>query len=191
MSFPFILSTLAYALYSYTTRELSPPPHSNSPPSQLPSLSDPISPFKKYYNSLPPNLQTTYTSQIGDTPLLELKHLSHLLTLYARSLSPPSSSPRRRSLLLKVYAKLEYRNPGGTGKDRLALSLVAGAQSHASLSGRRLAHIVEGSSGSTGISLAAVCYSARPPPGSCGGGAQRASRARSSCRTTRARRRGP
>jgi len=67
---------------------------------------------------------------IGDTPLVELRHLS----------------PSGRT----IYAKLEGQNPTGSIKDRVALAMVAAAQLEP---GREL---LEPTSGNTGISLALV-----------------------------------
>ena len=65
----------------------------------------------RYDNESPP---TAYETLIGNTPLIKLQHLSLLL---------------RRS----VYVKMESMNPGGTGKDRAALSIIQ----HAEENGRR------------------------------------------------------
>lgn len=77
-------------------------------------------------------------SLIGNTPLIEIKSLS-------------------RQLGCKIYAKLELSNPGGSAKDRVALAIIRAAES----SGQLIPHanniIFEGTSGSTGISLAILC----------------------------------
>ncbi|HEX5449628.1 MAG TPA: cysteine synthase family protein [Gaiellaceae bacterium] len=67
---------------------------------------------------------------IGDTPLVELRHLS-----------PPGRT---------IYAKLEGQNPTGSIKDRVALAMVEAAQLEP---GQEL---LEPTSGNTGISLALV-----------------------------------
>ena len=54
-----------------------------------------------------------------------------------------------------VLAKCEHLNPGGTSKDRVALELVLDAEARGEL--RAGGTVVEGTSGSTGISLAQVC----------------------------------
>jgi hypothetical protein len=54
----------------------------------------------------------------------------------------------------EVYAKTEFQNPGGTSKDRIAAHIVRDAERQGKLS--RGGTIVEGTSGSTGISLAFV-----------------------------------
>ncbi|HYP45190.1 MAG TPA: cysteine synthase [Propionibacteriaceae bacterium] len=70
---------------------------------------------------------------VGHTPLVGLPNLS------------PSSSVR-------LWAKLEDRNPTGSIKDRAALSMIAAAEADGSL--RPGATILEPTSGNTGISLA-------------------------------------
>jgi len=80
---------------------------------------------------------TTYEELIGNTPLIELKELSRIL------------SPTR------IYAKLESSNPGGTPKDRASLSMLVDAEERGEL--ERGGVVVEGTSGSTGISLAHLC----------------------------------
>lgn len=74
-------------------------------------------------------------SLIGNTPLVELQHLN--------------PNPR-----VRVLAKLEGHNPGGSVKDRAAYSLVRGAQERGELTeGIRL---IEATSGNTGIALAMI-----------------------------------
>ena len=77
-------------------------------------------------------------SLIGSTPLVELGRLSRL-----------------HGLSVPVAAKIEFFNPGGSVKDRIALAMVEDAEQN-----RRLAPggtIVEPTSGNTGIGLALVC----------------------------------
>jgi cysteine synthase A len=50
---------------------------------------------------------------------------------------------------------MESLNPGGTGKDRAALSMISAAEAAGML--RPGGTVVEGTSGSTGISLAGIC----------------------------------
>lgn len=76
-----------------------------------------------------------YTSRIGSTPMVELRSLSKLVGC-------------------RILAKVEYSNPGGTGKDRIALAMIEEAERNGSL--RENGTIVEGTSGSTGISLSAL-----------------------------------
>ena len=81
-----------------------------------------------------------YTSMeqlIGGTPLLELKGIEKELGLRGR-----------------VLAKLESFNPGGSAKDRVALSMIQAAEA----AGKLLpgGTVIEPTSGNTGIGLAAV-----------------------------------
>jgi cysteine synthase B len=69
---------------------------------------------------------------IGNTPLVELRHFS------------PKPSVR-------VYAKLEGQNPTGSIKDRIAKAMLDGAELEPGT------HVIEPTSGNTGISLALVC----------------------------------
>ena len=73
---------------------------------------------------------------IGNTPLVELRKLH---------------TGRR----VKVFAKLESRNPGGSVKDRIALSMIEGAERRGQLQPGRI--VLEPTSGNTGIGLAIVC----------------------------------
>jgi cystathionine beta-synthase len=72
---------------------------------------------------------------IGDTPLVRLRRLTEGLT--------PT-----------VVAKLEYVNPGGSVKDRIALRMVEAAEASGLL--RPAGTIVEPTSGNTGVGLALV-----------------------------------
>jgi cysteine synthase B len=76
------------------------------------------------------NVASSLLDLIGNTPLVELQHLS----------------PRG----VRIYAKLEGQNPTGSIKDRVALSMVDAADLHP---GQEL---LEPTSGNTGISLALV-----------------------------------
>ncbi|HEX4806539.1 MAG TPA: cysteine synthase family protein [Conexibacter sp.] len=73
---------------------------------------------------------------IGNTPLVELKRLS------------PKPGVR-------VWAKLESRNPTGSVKDRVARSLIEDAEARGAI--RPGQTILEPTSGNTGISLAMIC----------------------------------
>ena len=77
------------------------------------------------------------TELIGNTPLLEMKNLE-----------------REEKLKAKVLVKLEYFNPAGSVKDRVALSMIADAEKNGRI--RPGATIIEPTSGNTGIGLAAV-----------------------------------
>ena len=74
---------------------------------------------------------------IGNTPLLELWGLSEKLSLQSR-----------------ILAKLECFNPGGSAKDRVALSMIRDAEARGILTEGSV--IIEPTSGNTGIGLAAV-----------------------------------
>ena len=74
---------------------------------------------------------------IGKTPLLELTHLEKELGLKA-----------------KILAKLEYFNPAGSVKDRVAKSILDDAEKSGKLTKDSV--IIEPTSGNTGIGLAAV-----------------------------------
>ena len=81
-----------------------------------------------------------YTSAyqlIGGTPLLELTHLEKELGLEA-----------------KILAKLEYFNPAGSVKDRIALAMIEDAEAKGVL--QPGATLIEPTSGNTGIGLASV-----------------------------------
>ena len=85
-------------------------------------------------------MSAIYTSAdqlIGKTPLLELTHIEKELGLKA-----------------KVLAKLEYFNPAGSVKDRIAKAMIDDAERSGKL--KAGATIIEPTSGNTGIGLAAV-----------------------------------
>jgi len=72
---------------------------------------------------------------VGNTPLVELKVLN--------------KNPN-----VKIYGKLEGQNPGGSVKDRAALNMITKAIERGELDGNK--HIVEATSGNTGIALAMI-----------------------------------
>ena len=74
---------------------------------------------------------------IGSTPLLELTHIEKELGLKA-----------------KILAKLEYLNPAGSVKDRIAKAMIDEAEASGKL--KEGSVIIEPTSGNTGIGLAAV-----------------------------------
>ncbi|MCI9164657.1 MAG: cysteine synthase A [Oscillospiraceae bacterium] len=82
-------------------------------------------------------IYTSADQLIGRTPLLELTRLERAEHLEAR-----------------VLAKLESFNPGGSVKDRVALSMIDDAEARGLLGPGSV--IIEPTSGSTGIGLAAV-----------------------------------
>lgn len=79
-----------------------------------------------------------YESLIGNTPMIQLKAASQLTGC-------------------RILVKMESMNPGGTGKDRAALSMLNQAEQEKKL--KRGGIVTEGTSGSTGISLACLCKS--------------------------------
>lgn len=74
---------------------------------------------------------------VGRTPLLELEN-------YAR----------KHGLKAKIYAKLEYLNPAGSVKDRVAKAMIEDAEARGLLKSGSV--IIEPTSGNTGIGLASV-----------------------------------
>ena len=84
-----------------------------------------------------PNIYTSADQLIGRTPLLELTNLEKDWGLKAR-----------------VLAKLEYFNPAGSAKDRVALSMIRDAEEKGLL--KPGSTIIEPTSGNTGIGLASV-----------------------------------
>ena len=83
------------------------------------------------------NVYTSADQLIGKTPLMELTHIEKELGLSA-----------------KILAKLEYFNPAGSVKDRIAKAMIDDAEAAGVL--KPGAVIIEPTSGNTGIGLAAV-----------------------------------
>ena len=83
------------------------------------------------------NIYTSADQLIGKTPLLELTHIEQELDLKAR-----------------ILAKLEYFNPAGSVKDRIAKAMIDNAEATGALKPGSV--IIEPTSGNTGIGLAAV-----------------------------------
>ncbi|WP_457755646.1 PLP-dependent cysteine synthase family protein, partial [Thermodesulfatator indicus] len=81
---------------------------------------------KKYGNIL---------DRIGNTPLVPIRRLR--------------SNPK-----VQIYGKIEAANPGGSVKDRIALSMIEAAEESGELTREKI--IIEASSGNTGIGLALV-----------------------------------
>ena len=77
------------------------------------------------------------TDLIGNTPLLALNN-------YGKALELPA----------KVLAKLEYFNPAGSAKDRIAIAMIEAAEKEGLL--KAGSTIIEPTSGNTGIGLACV-----------------------------------
>lgn len=83
------------------------------------------------------NIYTSADQLIGKTPLLELTNIEKIFDLKA-----------------KVVAKLEYFNPAGSVKDRIAKAIIDDAEASGRL--KPGAVIIEPTSGNTGIGLASV-----------------------------------
>lgn len=83
------------------------------------------------------NIKTSATQLIGHTPILEVKN-------YEKQVGTKAT----------LLVKLEYLNPAGSVKDRIALSMIEDAEKRGVL--KPGATIIEPTSGNTGIGLAAV-----------------------------------
>ena len=83
------------------------------------------------------NIYTSADQLIGKTPLLELTHIE-----------------KKYDLKAKVLAKLEYFNPAGSVKDRIAKAMIDDAEAKGLLKAGSV--IIEPTSGNTGIGLASV-----------------------------------
>ena len=83
------------------------------------------------------NMYTSADQLIGKTPLLELTHLE-----------------KKYGLKAKILAKLEYFNPAGSVKDRIAKAMIDDAEQKGLL--KEDSVIIEPTSGNTGIGLASV-----------------------------------
>ena len=83
------------------------------------------------------NIKKSAAQLIGNTPLMELCNYEKKYELQAR-----------------VIAKLEYFNPAGSAKDRVALSMIEEAEREGKL--KPGATIIEPTSGNTGIGIASV-----------------------------------
>ncbi len=85
-------------------------------------------------------IYTSVQQLIGSTPLLELTNIEKDLELKA-----------------KIFAKLEYFNPGGSAKDRVADEMIRDAEEKGILKPNSV--IIEPTSGNTGIGLCSVAAS--------------------------------
>ena len=83
------------------------------------------------------NIYTSADQMIGKTPLLELTHLE-----------------KSENLQTRIIAKLEYFNPAGSVKDRIAKAMIDAAEAKGLL--KEGSVIIEPTSGNTGIGLASV-----------------------------------
>ena len=82
-------------------------------------------------------IYTSADQLIGHTPLLELTHIE-----------------KQEDLKATILAKLEYFNPAGSVKDRIAKKMIDDAEATGKLKPGSV--IIEPTSGNTGIGLAAV-----------------------------------
>ena len=82
-------------------------------------------------------IYTSADQLIGRTPLLELAHIE-----------------KEEGLSAKIYAKLEYFNPAGSVKDRIAKAMIDEGEASGALKPGSV--IIEPTSGNTGIGLASV-----------------------------------
>ncbi len=83
------------------------------------------------------NVFTSADQLIGRTPLLELTHVE-----------------KENSLEAKIFAKLEYFNPAGSIKDRIAKAMIEDAEQKGLICPSSV--LIEPTSGNTGIGLASV-----------------------------------
>jgi cysteinyl-tRNA synthetase len=81
-------------------------------------------------------MSATILDAIGNTPMVEIRRMN--------------PNPR-----VKLMAKLEYLNPGGSIKDRPALCMIEAAERAGELTPEKI--VIEATSGNTGIGLAMVC----------------------------------
>jgi len=82
----------------------------------------------------------SFSELVGNTPLFKPENLINKLRLSA-----------------DIFCKLESKNPAGSAKDRIALSMILDAESRGLISEGSV--IIEPTSGNTGIGLAAICSS--------------------------------
>ena len=83
------------------------------------------------------NIYKSSDQLIGKTPLLELTHIE-----------------KKENLQARILAKLEYFNPAGSVKDRIAKAMIEDAENRGVLTQNSV--IIEPTSGNTGIGLASV-----------------------------------
>lgn len=83
-------------------------------------------------------LFNSLSQAVGNTPILEL-----------------INSKNKYGFGGKIFAKLEYFNPAGSVKDRVALNMIEVAEQNGSL--KQGGTVIEPTSGNTGIGIAAIC----------------------------------
>lgn len=83
--------------------------------------------------------QHSIANSIGNTPLIEIRH------------------PALKDSSVRIYAKAEWLNPGGSVKDRAALSIIQDALLKGELNRNKI--LVDASSGNTAIAYAMICSS--------------------------------
>ena len=83
-------------------------------------------------------LFNSLSQAVGNTPMLEL-----------------INSKNKYGFGGKIFAKLEYFNPAGSVKDRVALNMIEVAEQNGSL--KQGGTVIEPTSGNTGIGIAAIC----------------------------------
>ncbi|CCH61183.1 hypothetical protein TBLA_0E01230 [Henningerozyma blattae CBS 6284] len=103
--------------------------------------------YEKYYKNSskyndiledPPKIKLGVDKLIGNTPMVRINSLS-------------------KSTSCQIYAKLELNNPAGSAKDRVALNIILTAEKNGQLTRGNPDWVFEGTSGSTGISIAMIC----------------------------------
>ena len=85
-------------------------------------------------------IYNNFSELVGKTPLMKLNNFC-----------------RKNSTKAEIYAKLEYFNPAGSVKDRVALEMINSAEADGTL--KEGSVIIEPTSGNTGIGLAAIAAS--------------------------------
>lgn len=78
------------------------------------------------------------SSLVGNTPIIKLSNIDD-------------------GLYGEIYAKCEFMNPSGSVKDRIALNMIMSGISSGKIN--KTTHIIEPTSGNTGIGLASICAS--------------------------------
>lgn len=85
-------------------------------------------------------IYNNFSELVGKTPLMRLHNFE-----------------KQNNLKAEIYAKLEYFNPAGSVKDRVALEMINSAENNGTLTEGSV--IIEPTSGNTGIGLAAIAAS--------------------------------